>query len=68
MAAVNISLNGTERMVGAATLRELLDELGAPAVGIAVAQNDEVVRREELDRARINDGDRIEIIKAVAGG
>ncbi len=68
MADVNISLNGTERTVGAATLRELLDELNAPAVGIAVAQNDEIVRREELDGARINDGDRIEIIKAVAGG
>jgi sulfur carrier protein len=68
MAAVNISLNGTERTVGAATLRQLLDELNAPVVGIAVAQNDEVVRREELDGARINDGDRIEIIRAVAGG
>lgn len=68
MAAVNISLNGTNRTVGAATLRQLLDELDAPAVGIAVAQNDEVVRREELDDARINEGDRIEIIRAVAGG
>lgn len=68
MAAVNISLNGTDRTVGAATLRQLLDELQTPATGIAVAQNDEVVRREELDGARINDGDRIEIIRAVAGG
>lgn len=65
---MKISLNGTNRTVGAATLRQLLEELDAPAVGIAIAQNDEVVRREELDDARINEGDRIEIIKAVAGG
>ena len=68
MAAVKIFLNGAERAVAATTLRQLLVELGAPSVGVAVAQNDEVVRRAQLNDARINDGDRIEIIKAVAGG
>ena len=35
---------------------------------VAIARNDEVVRRADLGRERISQGDRIEIIKAVAGG
>ena len=68
MTAVKICLNGAERTVSAATLRELLDEVDASPIGVAVAQNDEVVRHARLDDAKISDGDRIEIIKAVAGG
>ncbi len=50
------------------TVGALLEHLGAPRTGIAVARNDRVVRRVEYDTRAIEDGDRIEIIKAVAGG
>ena len=66
---MTISLNGTARdCPEGATFAQLLDELGLDVAGIAVARNDEVVRRADLGRERIAPGDRIEIIKAVAGG
>ena len=49
------------------TVGALLELLGAPRVGVAVARNDRVVRRVEYDTHAIEDGDRIEIIRAVAG-
>ena len=50
------------------TVAALLEFLGSPQRGIAVARNERVVRRSEYDAARLAEGDRIEIIRAVAGG
>ncbi|MFN2529270.1 MAG: sulfur carrier protein ThiS [Candidatus Baltobacteraceae bacterium] len=50
------------------TFTELLDQLGVAQSGIAVARNDQVLRRGALGEERIREGDRIEIIRAVAGG
>lgn len=50
------------------TLAQLLAHVRAPERGIAVAKNDRVVRRSAFADERVNDGDRIEIIQAVAGG
>ncbi len=46
----------------------LLELLGSARDGVAVAQNDAVVRRNEYDLRPVREGDRIEIIEAVAGG
>ena len=63
------TINGEAReLPEALTVGALLELLGAPRAGIAVARNDRVVRRVEYDTHAIEDGDRIEIIKAVAGG
>lgn len=50
------------------TIGSLLELLGSARRGIAVAHNERVVRRAEYDRQRVLNGDRIEIIEAVAGG
>ncbi|MBV8116420.1 MAG: sulfur carrier protein ThiS [Candidatus Eremiobacteraeota bacterium] len=50
------------------TIGLLLELLGTARTGIAVARNHRVVRRHDYDSDRIGEGDRIEIIKAVAGG
>ncbi|MGC1380278.1 MAG: sulfur carrier protein ThiS [Candidatus Baltobacteraceae bacterium] len=50
------------------TVGALLEFLGSPRRGVAVARNERVVRRDEYERDRVCDGDRIEIIEAVAGG
>jgi sulfur carrier protein len=64
-----VSVNGTERECAEGlTFGQLLEQLGIDIRGVAVARNDEVVRRADLGRERIARGDRIEIIKAVAGG
>jgi len=63
------TVNGTGYdLVAGMTIAQLLDELGTPQTGVAVARNDEIIRRSELEHETIAEGDRIEIIKAVAGG
>lgn len=63
------TINGENReLPDELTVGRLLEMLGAPRTGIAVACNDRVVRRDEYDRAQLREGDRIEIIKAAAGG
>lgn len=66
---MTVTINGESRELrDGTTVTELLAALGAGPNGIAVACNDRVVRRSSYERHRINQGDRVEIIKAVAGG
>ncbi len=66
---VLVTINGDRRTMPAGmTVERLLECLEAAPAGIAVAKNGHVVRRSSFGRERIDDGDRIEIIKAVAGG
>ena len=50
------------------TVAQVLEHLETPSRGVAVAKNDRVVRRSAFSEEPVRDGDRIEIIKAVAGG
>ncbi|MFY9719018.1 MAG: sulfur carrier protein ThiS [Candidatus Cybelea sp.] len=50
------------------TVGALLEMLGSPSAGIAVARNERIVLRCEYDTDRLREGDRIEIVTAVAGG
>jgi sulfur carrier protein len=62
-------VNGSERDVpDGTTVAELLHDLGAPSAGIAVAVNERVVPGTQHGTTALADGDRIEIIRAVAGG
>lgn len=66
---MKVSINGQEReLPDGLTVETLLAHLDAPARGIAVAKNDRVVRRSAFSDEAVCAGDRIEIIKAVAGG
>jgi len=66
---VKATINGQLRdLPDELTVSGLLDLLGSPRAGIAVARNDRVIRRAEYDTDRLRDGDRVEIITAVAGG
>ena len=63
------TINGEARdLPDGTTVAALLETLGAPRSGIAVACNERVVRRAEYHSQIIADGDTIEIIRAVAGG
>lgn len=50
------------------TIGDLLELLGSARSGVAVARNDQVVRRGEYATQYVREGDRVEIIEAVAGG
>jgi sulfur carrier protein len=66
---VNVILNGrSERLPDGATIAQVLERLGAPDRGVAVAVDAEVVPRGEWDATRIADGARIEVVQAVQGG
>jgi sulfur carrier protein len=66
---VKATVNGRLReLPDEVTVGTLLELLGSARTGIAVACNDRVVRRAEYETQRLQDGDRVEIIEAVAGG
>lgn len=66
---MRLIVNGTEREVAAgATVASLLHELAIRRDGTAVALNDDVVPRAQHEQRALHDGDRLEIIVAVAGG
>lgn len=57
--------NGDALETDAATLGELLPSLPPSS---AVAVNGEVVRRTDVAGRRLQEGDRVEVVTAVAGG
>jgi len=66
---VTISVNGeAQQAADGTTLDALLERLGVRRDGSAVALNDDVVPRAQHGLTALRDGDRLEIIVAVAGG
>jgi sulfur carrier protein len=66
---MTIRVNGQWRDIPEGlTVGDLIAELGVAREGIAVARNDDVVARREIDATALHAGDTIEIIAAVAGG
>lgn len=65
----SIELNGEQRHIAPnTTLGGLLDELGVPRDGVAIAIDGEVVPRTLHDQTVLIRGMRVEIIRAVGGG
>ncbi len=66
---MTLIINGETRdMPAGLNLAGLLEALAVRRDGTAVALNDEVVPRTRHDTTTLQDGDRLEIIVAVAGG
>jgi sulfur carrier protein len=66
---MRLTVNGENRdFADGATVAALLAELNLRRDGIAVALNDDVLPRAEHAVRALRDGDRLEIIVAVAGG
>jgi thiamine biosynthesis protein ThiS len=64
-----IRVNGKPRAIGTgATLGELLDELHLDARWIVAELNGEPLPRERLADVALADGDRLELVRPVAGG
>ena len=66
---MEITINGqlTQCTTGC-TVAQLLERMNIPLAGTAVARNDTVVRKAIYQVTVLEPGDRIEIIRAVAGG
>lgn len=64
-----LTVNGDERDVPAGTsLPALLEQLGLRVGSVVVEHNGTALLRSELDGVDLADGDRLELVRAVAGG
>ena len=66
-----ITVNGEARAApGGGTVAALLMEMGVPLDrrGVAVAVNGEVVPRDRWSAARLDEGDRVDLVRPVQGG
>jgi sulfur carrier protein len=64
-----VRVNGIEHTCPAPlTLAELLQKLGVRAEGVAVAMDRQVVPRSQFAETRVENGQQIEILRAVGGG
>ncbi|HKT19000.1 MAG TPA: sulfur carrier protein ThiS [Stellaceae bacterium] len=67
--SARIHINGKEEQVEVATIAELLAQRGIKrAKGVAVAVNGAVVPQSAWEKARLDAGDRVEIVKPFGGG
>ena len=66
---MTITANGKARIVpDGATVRDFLDSLGWKPEWVVVEHNGEPLERSRYDGCSLRDGDRIEVVRAVAGG
>lgn len=66
---MRVTVNGEERELDEGlSVAGLLAVMNVPNSGTAVARNDRVVKHSEQLGVLVEAGDRIEIIRAVAGG
>lgn len=66
---MKLTVNGDEYDHGGdGTLVSLLQELGVKPERVAVMINDEVVEKSDRENARLNAGDRVEVLTFAQGG
>lgn len=66
---MTVLINSEPRVVaGAKNIAELIDELGLPAPATLVEHNGLALRRDEWAGRVLSEGDRIELVRIVAGG
>ena len=68
---MKVLLNGTEaELAEGATVQAAVDSLDLPAAnrGVAVAVDLEVVPRTQWETHKLDDGARVEILRAIQGG
>ncbi len=65
---MNILLNGDQKKVAAATVSQLVLELGLEKRMLAVERNLEVVPKSEYEQTKLIEGDRIEVVHMIGGG
>lgn len=69
MTAVQVTANGEPvELPDGAALTDLLERLGLGARWVVVERNGEPVERKAMGAVALADGDRLEIVRAVAGG
>ncbi len=65
---MTITVNGESNDSGAADVAGLLDELGLTGVPVLVEHNGTALYPRDFPTTELNDADKVEIIRVVAGG
>ena len=65
---MKLTINGEYREVGAATVFDLLTELGLHPQGTVVERNREIVDRDAFRDTPLAAGDVLELVRLVGGG
>jgi len=65
---MKLVLNGQEREVQATQVEDLVAELGLPLAAALVEHNGTALLRSEWAKINLQNGDRLEIFRLVAGG
>jgi thiamine biosynthesis protein ThiS len=66
---VQVVANGSPtQLADGATVEDLLHALGLGGKWVLVERNGQPVNRRDLARTILDDGDRLELVRAVAGG
>jgi sulfur carrier protein len=65
---MTLQINGEARACAAREIAALVAELGLPAQAVLVEHNGAALRRDEWPGRTLSEGDRLEIIRIVAGG
>jgi len=65
---MKLILNGRDREVSATQVEALVAELGLPLAAALVEHNGTALLRSEWAKTNLQEGDRLEIIRMVAGG
>ncbi len=69
MSPLEIMVNGEPRRVSAAaTVADLLRELGLDPRTVVVELNRQIIRRPQLEDTALADGDAVELVHFVGGG
>jgi len=63
-----LRVNGEAKKTDAATVADLLKELGLEGQAVAVEVNQNVVPKKQHGEAPLNDGDTVELVTLVGGG
>lgn len=66
---ITLTVNGKPREAeGPVSLKRYLVDIGITQTAIAVAHNGTVIPRNEIESVTLEDGDTLEIVRAVGGG
>lgn len=65
---MELIINGDKTTTDAATLSELITEMGLAGQPVAVELNRQVVPKRQHEQTQLTDGDRLEVVTLVGGG
>ena len=63
-----LTINGEQKDVSAATLADLVEQLGMKADRVAIELNRDIIPRDRWPSTPLSDGDKLEIVHFVGGG